>query len=76
MIAFRGKLFAVPWQCFRINAESNKVILAMSKDQLKDSAGFSKDNWPSITDSRWAEENHRIYGVRPYWNETSAVDRP
>ena len=48
-------LFAVPWTCFRMDAEGNRLVLDVPRDQLDAMDGFDKDAWPVAPDPIWAE---------------------
>ena len=57
------RLFAVPWQALKLDTNTKRFTLNVSKDQLKDAPGFDKDHWPSMADSTWASGIHTFYGV-------------
>lgn len=62
-----NKLFAVPWNAFRLDAESNNLLLDVDQDVLKNAEGFDKDNWPNVADRDWGQRTHKHYGATPYW---------
>ncbi|MFZ6014217.1 MAG: PRC-barrel domain-containing protein [Bacteroidota bacterium] len=56
-----GKLFAIPFEEFRIAPGKHAFTLDRTKEYLKDSPGFDKDHWPDTND-------HSYYGnVDSYW---------
>ncbi len=61
------KLFAIPWQALKLDADNHCFILEVDKAQLQNAPGFDKDNWPLMGDQQWASEIHSYYGTRPYW---------
>lgn len=62
-----NKLFAIPWSALTLDADSEQFILNVDKEKLKNAPGFDKDSWPSMADSRWANDIHNYYGTTPYW---------
>ena len=57
------KLFAVPWEALKLDAENKRFTLDVGKDRLKDAPGFDKDHWPNMADETWAKEIHAYYGT-------------
>jgi sporulation protein YlmC with PRC-barrel domain len=72
ILSSRGKLFAVPWPALSLSPDFKQFVLNVSKDQLKDSVSFGKDNWPNMADQRWSSETHAYYNVAPYWADVQA----
>jgi sporulation protein YlmC with PRC-barrel domain len=62
-----GKLFALPWNSIKYNAESNSFILNIDKEKLKKAPGFDKDHWPDMADRQFGTTISNYYGTRPYW---------
>ncbi|MDW5549508.1 PRC-barrel domain-containing protein [Methanosarcina sp.] len=60
------KLFAIPWQAFRLKLHDHAFILDVPKDVLEKAEGFDKDNWP-ITSREWVSTLYSYYGYQPYW---------
>jgi sporulation protein YlmC with PRC-barrel domain len=60
------KLFAIPWQAFRLKLHDHAFILDIPKDVLEKAEGFDKDNWP-ITSREWVSTVYSYYGYQPYW---------
>ena len=58
-----NKLFAVPWDSFRVDPEKERLVLDVSKDRLKDAPGFDADHWPNFADPNVAGEVDRHYAA-------------
>ncbi len=57
-----GKLFAIPFEEFRVAPERRVFVLNRDKEYLRQSPGFDKGHWPDTN-------NHRYYGdVDNYWS--------
>ena len=65
------RLFAVPWQALRLDAERHCFVLDAERARFEQAPGFDKDHWPSMADDQWAARVHEFYGVRPYWDAHS-----
>lgn len=50
MLGMGKKLFAIPWEAFRVDAGKERVILDVSQERLNDAPGFDKDHWPNFAD--------------------------
>lgn len=68
------KLFAVPFEALRLDAENQRFVLDIPKEKLENAPGFDKDNWPDINDRAWVGDVYRYYGREPYWEETTAPE--
>jgi sporulation protein YlmC with PRC-barrel domain len=68
------KLFAIPWQAFRLKLHDHAFILDVPKDVLEKAEGFDKDNWP-ITSREWLSTVYSYYGYQPYW-QTRVTELP
>ena len=62
------KLFAVPWNALKLDAEHKRFVLKVSKDQLKNAPGFDKDKWPNMADQVWASSINTYYKTKPYYD--------
>jgi sporulation protein YlmC with PRC-barrel domain len=49
VLGFGNKFFAIPWNMFTYNEESDCFMLNLAKERLKDAPGFDKDRWPNFT---------------------------
>jgi sporulation protein YlmC with PRC-barrel domain len=66
-LGFGEKLFAIPWEAISLSLHDEKAILQVPRDELKESDGFDKDEWPDMADREWGERIHERYGYDPYW---------
>jgi sporulation protein YlmC with PRC-barrel domain len=60
------KLFAIPWQAFRLKLHDHAFVLDIPKETLEKAEGFDKDNWP-VTSREWLSTMYGYYGYQPYW---------
>ena len=62
-IGFGDKLFAVPWDAFKIgtNDKVEHLVLATTKEKLSKAPGFDKSHWPVISDPAWSHVDE-FYG--------------
>jgi sporulation protein YlmC with PRC-barrel domain len=70
VLGMGDKLFAVPWDMFtpvhesdgdgKVKDDEAHFVLGVDKEQLKQSPGFPKDNWPDM-DSEWAQSIQGFY---------------
>lgn len=61
------KLFAVPWQALRFDAQDEQFVLNVDKERLRNAPGFDRNNWPDMRDVRWSQDVHAFYGTEPNW---------
>ena len=69
------KLFAIPFEAFRIDPANERIVLNVPKETLKNAPGFDKDRWPSAADRAWATKIHQHYGYAPYWERERTIPR-
>jgi sporulation protein YlmC with PRC-barrel domain len=55
------KYFAVPWDALVLDQPNKKIILDVSKKDLKQAPGFDKHNWPNLSEQRVII--YEFYGV-------------
>lgn len=67
ILGMGDKLFAVPWQAFRVDAEREHFILDVERQALENAPGFDKDSWPETGDDAWLRDVYIYYGHLPYW---------
>jgi sporulation protein YlmC with PRC-barrel domain len=60
------KLFAIPWQAFKLKLHDHAFLLDVPKETLENAEGFDKDNWP-VTSREWLSRTYTYYGYQPYW---------
>lgn len=63
-----GKRMLVPWSAIVLSGDAKKFQIDITKEQLKSAPSFTGDDWPNVTDERWADDVHRYYHVQPYWS--------
>ena len=51
-VGIGDKYFAVPWEALRLDQSNKKIMLDVSKKDLKQAPGFDKNNWPDFSDQR------------------------
>ena len=61
------KLFAIPWQAFKVDTVKKQLILNADKGLLEKAPGFDKDNWPDMADLSLGSTLYGYYGYKPYW---------
>lgn len=70
-----NKLFAIPWQAFRLKLHDHALVLDVPKETLEKAEGFDKDNWP-VTSREWLSTVYSYYGYQPYWQTGVAAGMP
>jgi hypothetical protein len=50
LLGMGDKLFAIPWENFRVDAETERLVLDISKDRLKGAPEFDADHWPDFAE--------------------------
>ncbi|AYK14606.1 MAG: PRC-barrel domain-containing protein [Methanosarcina flavescens] len=70
-----NKLFAIPWQAFRLKLHDHALVLDVPKETLEKAEGFDKDNWP-VTSREWLSTVYNYYGYQPYWQTGVAAGMP
>ena len=68
------KYFAVPWDALRFSDDRKKVLLDVTKKDLKQAPGFDKKNWPDFSNREQVIVIYEYYGV-PMPDE-KASDKP
>ena len=67
VLGIGDKLFAVPFEAFKINQDDETFILNVDQERLKTAPGFDKNNWPSTANMDFRNEVYRYYNIEPYW---------
>ena len=57
------KYFAVPWEALQFSPDGKKVILDVTKKDLKQAPGFDKKHWPDLSSQDQAIVIYEFYGV-------------
>lgn len=66
-----NKLFAVPVQALRLDAENERFLLDVTKERLENAPGFDKDNWPRTASDDFLDRVYRHYDVTRTWSRTT-----
>ena len=66
MMNMGNKLFAVPFDRFRVDEDNHKLVLDVDKETLKNAEGFDKNDWPDTANPDWERRIHDYYGATPY----------
>lgn len=61
------KYFALPWNALKYDENQDAFVIGLDKETLKRAPGFDKDNWPDMSNRRWASEIFKFYRTKPYW---------
>ena len=61
------KLFAIPFEALKLDANRQHFTLDVDKDKLKNAPGFDKNHPPKAADRTWGAEIYKFYGYTPYW---------
>jgi sporulation protein YlmC with PRC-barrel domain/Cu/Ag efflux protein CusF len=71
------KYFAIPWEALKREpgqrmGDTERYVLNIDKERLKNAPGFDKNNWPNMADRGWAKTVYTFYDVTPYWEQREA----
>lgn len=58
---FGDKYFAVPWEALQLDQSKKKIVLDVSRNDLKQAPGFDKKNWPNLSEQKVII--YEFYGV-------------
>lgn len=61
------KLFAIPFSSFKHHTDSDKYVLDVPKEKLKNAPGFDGDHWPAMADEKWNRDVHAYYDRPGFW---------
>lgn len=67
LLGIGDKLFAIPLEALRLDAENHRFILDIDRERLEQAPGFDKDHWPEADDLGYRREVFAFYGHDPYW---------
>ncbi|QDV07285.1 PRC-barrel domain protein [Planctomycetes bacterium Poly30] len=62
-----NKLFAVPFEAFKLDTGDEELILDARKDVLEKMKGFDEDNWPDFADPEFHTHAHAAWNTKPSW---------
>jgi sporulation protein YlmC with PRC-barrel domain len=71
-LGMKAKIIPVPWKAFKVQAEGRSFVLNIRKDQLKRAPTLEEGN---VANKRWGAKVHEFYGLRPYWEEETPMQR-
>jgi sporulation protein YlmC with PRC-barrel domain len=57
------KYFAVPWDALQLSDDRKKVLLDVTKKDLKQAPGFDKTQWPDLSGRDQTVVIYEFYGV-------------
>jgi len=57
------KYFAVPWEALQLSEDGKKVILDVTKKDLKQAPGFDKKHWPDLSSRQEAVVIYEFYDI-------------
>jgi len=58
------RLFAVPWNAFKLDTQNKRFTLDIEIERLKNAPGFDKDKWPDMADPTWNSSIDSYYAKR------------
>jgi sporulation protein YlmC with PRC-barrel domain len=67
LLGIGDKLFAIPLEALRLDAENHCFVLDIDRERLEQAPGFDKDDWPEADDLVYRREVFAFYGHDPYW---------
>lgn len=66
-------LYAVPFELLKPQDNKERLVARMTKEQIRASRSFERNQYPNMSDPTWATEVHQRFGVTPYWQDTNTV---
>lgn len=63
LLGVGDKLFAIPPEAMKLNANDKCFILNIDKERLKKAEGFDKDRWPNMADPTFRSNLYQHYGI-------------
>jgi osmotically-inducible protein OsmY len=64
------RLVAVPWDAITFRPGERAAVLGVSSEKVAAGPGFTRDEWPRVTGSRWDAETYAYYDYRPSWDRS------
>ena len=62
-LGIKDKYFIVPWEAITFNATGKKIVLDVSKRDLKKAPGFDKSHWPDFSDRQQQVLIYEFYEI-------------
>jgi osmotically-inducible protein OsmY len=69
------KLLVVPWQAMSFRPAERAAVLDVDAEKVATGPGFTREEWPRVTESGWDRQTYAYYGYQPYW-EGSRTEEP
>lgn len=60
---FGDRLFAVPWDLLRVDADDRVLMLDWDPNNLDGAPSFEPEDWPDFTDETWERKIHDYYAA-------------
>lgn len=62
-LGIKDKYFVVPWEVIHFTPNGKKILLDVSKLDLKNAPGFDKNHWPDFSDAQQQVTIYEFYEV-------------
>ena len=62
-LGIKDKYFVVPWEVIHFTPNGKKILLDVSKRDLKNAPGFDKNHWPDFSDEQQQVTIYEFYEV-------------
>lgn len=62
-----GKLFALPWDVLKYDAERDAYLINIPEERLKNAPSFDEKAWPDLSDRAYGKQVYDYYGTRGDW---------
>lgn len=62
-LGIKDKYFIVPWEAINFNPKGTKIVLDVSKRDLKNAPGFDKNHWPDFSDQQQQVMIYEFYEI-------------
>ena len=62
-LGIKDKYFIVPWEAINFTPNGKKIMLDVSKRDLKNAPGFDKNHWPDFSDPRQQVTIYEFYEI-------------
>lgn len=62
-LGIKDKYFIVPWEAINFTPNGKKIMLDVSKRDLKNAPGFDKNHWPDFSDPQQQVTIYEFYEI-------------
>lgn len=62
-LGIKDKYFIVPWEAINFKPNGKKIVLDVSKRDLKKAPGFDKNHWPDFSDQQQQVMIYEFYEI-------------